>query len=52
MNDIKLIQSEVNILRKFNHQNIIQIYNVKLNSTLVKPNGSTKTVTYIALELA
>lgn len=52
-NELELLQSEVQMLQRFRHQNIVKVYDVKRNAILRYPNSQrTKKITYIALELA
>ncbi len=48
----KTIKSEVDSLCKLSHPNIIKVYEVKEGADYVKRDGSCKTCTFIALELA
>jgi len=48
----KTVKSECNSLTQLQHPNIIKIYDIKENAKYVKKDGSSKKVTYMALELA
>lgn len=51
-NHLKTLQNELNIMVKLKHEGIVQLLDVQENKAYVKKNGSSKTVTFIVLELA
>jgi serine/threonine protein kinase len=48
----KTVKSECDSLRQLSHPNVIKIYDIEEDAKYVKKDGSSKNVTYMALELA
>lgn len=49
---LSIVSNEVDIMSILNHPNIINLLNYSFTDSLIKPNGETKDIFYLALELA
>lgn len=49
---LKIVAAEIETMAELNHPNIVNLLDYSLQDSLVKPNGETKDVFYLALELA
>lgn len=49
---INLVSNEVEVMSSINHPHIVNLVNYSFYDSLIKPNGDSKEVYYLALELA
>eukprot|EP00344_Euplotes_crassus_P004575 CAMPEP_0197009382 /NCGR_PEP_ID=MMETSP1380-20130617/49875_1 /TAXON_ID=5936 /ORGANISM="Euplotes crassus, Strain CT5" /LENGTH=379 /DNA_ID=CAMNT_0042430601 /DNA_START=108 /DNA_END=1247 /DNA_ORIENTATION=+ len=48
----QLVQNEVDVMKTISHPNVVNLLNYSMSENLIKPNGDSKEVYYLALELA